>query len=263
MTLSLKKSIVQDHISSDRHCGGKEARSAHALRQEKVLKSWNLYQKRHADDLSGTGITHAVEFAQSLARVEVVSVFLKAGTPSTKITHLHALLGKESARLTGESHLRTYINFILEIEAAKVKAEVAHHPTVSVICYSSTHPEEALAVLVRLINEEFEIAQRLVRLHVLAKSLSANELARDIITILCTGLQIPASSIICAIRDGASVNGTAVRTTKEVMFPSMMDIICVSHTLEYVGRHMETPLLNNFLQKWIALFAHSPATKLL
>ena len=32
MTLPLKKSIVQDHISSGRHCRGKKARSAQALR---------------------------------------------------------------------------------------------------------------------------------------------------------------------------------------------------------------------------------------
>ena len=69
---------------------------------------------------------------------------------------------------------------------------------------------------------------------------------------------------LCAIRDdGASINGAAMWTMKEVMFPSMMNIICVSHTLDNVSRHMETPLLNNFLQRWIALFAHSPATKLL
>ena len=51
-------------------------------------------------------------------------------------------------------------------------------------------------MLVRFVNEEFEIVQRLVRLYVLVKSLSANELARDIITTLCTGLQIPASTIM-------------------------------------------------------------------
>ena len=134
---------------------------------------------------------------------------------------------------------------------------------VSVIFDGSAHQGEALAVPVCFVNEEFEIVQRLVSLHVLAKSLSANELARDIITILCTGLQIPASTIICAIRDGASVNGTAVRPMTEVMFPSMMNIIHVFHTLDNVGRHMETPLLNNFLPQWIALLAHSPATKLL
>ena len=36
-----------------------------ALRREQVLKSWNLYQKHHADDLSGTGVTYAVESAHS------------------------------------------------------------------------------------------------------------------------------------------------------------------------------------------------------
>ena len=138
-----------------------------------------------------------------------------------------------------------------------------HHSPVSVIFDGSTHQGEALAVLVRFLNEEFEIVQRLVRLHVLAKSLSASELARDIITILCTRLQIPASTIIYVIRDGASVNGAAMRTMKEVMFPRPMNIICVSYTLDNVGRPMETPLLNNFLQRWIALFAHSLVPKLL
>ena len=85
------------------------------------------------------------------------------------------------------------------MEAVKVKAELAHHPPVSVIFEGSTHQGEALAVLVRFVYEEFKTVQRLVRLHVLAKSLSANELARGIITILCTGLQIPASTIISAI----------------------------------------------------------------
>ena len=145
------------------------------------------------------------------------------------------------------------------MEAAKVK----HHSPVSVIFDGSTHQGEALAVFVRFVNEEFEIVQRLVRLHVLATSLSANELARDIIPILCTGLQIPASTIIYSIRDGASVNGAVMRTMKEVMFPSTMNIICVSYTLDNVGRPMETPLLNNFLQRCIALFAHSLVPKLL
>ena len=60
-----------------------------------------------------------------------------------------------------------------------------HHSAASVLFDGSTHQGEALAVLVRFVNEEFEIVQRLVRLHVLAKSLSANELARDIIPTYC------------------------------------------------------------------------------
>ena len=147
MTLSLKKSIVQyDHISSDRHCRGKEARGAQALWQEKVLKSWNPYQKHHADDLSGTGVTYAVESAHSLARIEVMSVFLKAGIPLTQIIHLRALLEEGSARLTDESHLRTYIPFIQEMEAAKVKVELAHHPPVPVIFLMAVRTRERLCL---------------------------------------------------------------------------------------------------------------------
>ena len=63
--------------------------------------------------------------------------------------------------------------------------------------------------------------------------------------------------------DGASVNGAAMWTMKEVMFPSMMNIICVSHTLDNVGKHMDATLLNNFLQRWITLFAYSPVIKFL
>ena len=114
MTLSLKKNIVQDDVSSDRHRRGKEARSAQALRQEKVLKNWNLYEKRHADDLGGTGLTHAVESVRSLARIEVMSVFLKAGIHLAKITHLRPFLEEGLARLTDELRLRTYIPLIQE-----------------------------------------------------------------------------------------------------------------------------------------------------
>ena len=65
-----------------------------------------------------------------------------------------------------------------------MKAEVVHHPPASVVFDSSTHQGEALAVLVRFVNEEFEIVER-----------------------LCAGLQILASTIICTIRDGTGVNG--------------------------------------------------------
>ena len=58
--------------------------------------------------------------------------------------------------------------------------------------------EEALAIFVRSVNEEFKILA-IGTMMVLAKSLSANQLARQIITMLGTELQTPASIIICAV----------------------------------------------------------------
>ena len=54
------------------------------------------------------------------------------------------------------SHTFVYIRFIQEMEVAKVKAELAHHPPVSVIFDGSTHQGETPAVLVRFVYEEFE-----------------------------------------------------------------------------------------------------------
>ena len=67
---------------------------------------------------------------------------------------------------------------------------------------------------------------------------------------------------MAAIRDGAAVNGAALHNMKEIMFPQLFDIICSSHSLDNVGRHFDTPLLDEFGQLWIGLFARSPAAKL-
>lgn len=260
--LSLKKSIVEDHLKSDRHFRGKEERQAQLLRQEKVLESWEKYQKRHASVLSGTGLTPAVDPTHSLARIQAVSVLLKAGIPLAKMSYLRPLLEEGSVPLTDVSHLRSYIPFIHEMEVATLKSELQNHPPLTVIFDGSTYQGEALAVLIRYINDDFTIVQRLVRVHILAKSINGQELAREIITTLSTEMQIPASAVVGAVRDGASVNGAALRILKDVMYPDLISIICVSHTLDNVGRHMETPLLTTFLQWWVGLFSHSPATKL-
>ena len=45
------------------------------------------------------------------------------------------------------------------------------------------------------------------------------------------------------------------------MFPKLFDVICASHSLDNVGRHFDTPLLDDFSQWWIGLFSRSPAAR--
>ena len=75
-------------------------------------------------------------------------------------------------------------------------------------------------------------------------------------------LQYPPERFISVTRDGASVNATAVRYLRDVMYPDLTDITCMSHSLDNVGKHFNTPVLDSFLQTWISLFAHSPAAKI-
>ena len=51
---------------------------------------------------------------------------------------------------------------------------------------------------------------------------------------------------MAAIHDGAAVNVAAIRNMKEIMFPQLFDLICSSHSLDNVGRHLDTPLLDEF-----------------
>ena len=120
-----------------------------------------------------------------------------------------------------------------------------------------------LVVLIRFAYKNFDICQRLIRVHVLAKSLNGQQIAREVITALSTDLQYPAERVISAVRDGASVNEAAIRMLKAIMYPNTTSIICVAHSLDNIGRHFNTDLLDSFFHLWISLFSHSPASRML
>ena len=101
----------------------------------------------------------------------------------------------------------------------------------------------------------------LVRLKALAKSLTGEQLAGELIDVLATQLQVPRAHVISAMRDGASVNGCALRALK-ALSPKMFEVMCFSHTIDLVGYRFEVPTLDQFIQWWIQLFSRSAAAKI-
>ena len=64
---------------------------------------------------------------------------------------------------------------------------------------------EALVVVLRFMDfESWSPQQRLVRLQLLAKSMSGDEIARELISILSTELGIPGGKLLASMRDCAS-----------------------------------------------------------
>ena len=63
------------------------------------------------------------------------------------------------------------------------------------------------------------------------------------------------------MRDGASVNGCALRAVK-ALYPKMFEVECFSHTIDLIGSRFEVPTLDQFIQWWIQLFSNSAAAKL-
>ena len=78
---------------------------------------------------------------------------------------------------------------------------------------------------------EWSVCQRLVRVSFLQKSLNSEELARQIISVLSATLGVDSDKPVAVMRDGASVNTAAMRFIL-VMYSGIIDIRCLSHTLQ-------------------------------
>lgn len=90
---------------------------------------------------------------------------------------------------------------------------------------------EAFVIVLRYLTDDWELKQCVGRLKLLAKSMTGEEVAQQIIVVLSTELGIPPQSIVAAMRDRASVNDMAMRTIK-VVYNQLLDVGCVSHTLD-------------------------------
>ena len=51
--------------------------------------------------------------------------------------------------------------------------------------------------------------------------------------------------------------------TLKIVYPSLLDVACFSHTLDHVGDHFVVPTLDDFSKAWISIFAHSSKAHLL
>ena len=90
----------------------------------------------------------------------------------------------------------------------------------------------------------------------LAKSMTGEEVALELIVVLSTGLGIGPNKLIATMQDRAAVNGAPMRTVK-VLYPNILDVGCFSHNINNA-----TLILDEFIRSWLALFAHSPKAQL-
>ena len=132
---------------------------------------------------------------------------------------------------------------------------------ISVVFDGASRLGEAMAIILRFADRSWKIHQRLVRLQLLAKSMSGEEIARELVSVLQIQYDVAPRSLVAAIHDRAAVNGVAM-TYVHVMYPSLLDIGCFRHTLNNAGSKFNTPILNEFLSSWLRLFSHSPKARL-
>ena len=115
-------------------------------------------------------------------------------------------------RLTDRRNMSDYVPFILKDEENLICREI-EGKELSVIFDGTSRIGEALAIVLWFVNDDFFEQQRVVRKQMLAKSLSGEEIARELIRIvLSVTYHIHPDNLLGAMRDRASTNNTAMRT---------------------------------------------------
>ena len=247
--LSLKSSSLTNHLNSQKHKEGKEQLKRKEARERDIANKLTGYNK----DTHMVG--ESIAESSQVFRVKVVSAFLRAGIPLNKFEMFRELFEETGYRLTDRRNMHDLIPFIHKQEFERIREEISGKD-VSVVFDGTTRLGEALAIVIRYVDPDWKITQRLVRLQMLVKSVTGEELARELISVLSVNYGISTQLLLAAMKDRAAVNETAVRTLK-VVYPNLLSIGCFSHTIDRVGEHFNTPNLSEFVTSWISLFSRS------
>ncbi len=127
--------------------------------------------------------------------------------------------------------------FVLDQERKRNRGELKGK-YVSVIFDGTTRLGEVLAIVVRYVDD-WNVKLCLVRLEFLQTSVNSQELARELISTLSVMLGIESNMLLalCVTERVAALNVVSV------VYPSAVNIGCMSHALDSVGAKFKTPTL--------------------
>ena len=235
--LSEKKSAVTAHIATKKHLDVKIGKKKEKSHQQSMMESLD------ARDKAERPVGETLPLEHRAFRVEIMTNFLsriREGIPIAKLDGLRPIMERNNFSLTRPSHMVEYIPFILSEEKARIKS-LLRDKNIGIIFDGTTRLDEAIAIVVRFLDG-WTVRQVLVRLHIVAKPVTGQDLAKVINRCLALEYQIDGECVVAAMRDGASVNGVAIRTL-QVLYPNVFDVTCFSHTANNAGHHFQFPVL--------------------
>ena len=104
----------------------------------------------------------------------MVTALLKAGIPLSKLDVLREILEENALHLTDRLHMLDLIPFGHSQKVNLIKADIANRP-VSVVFDGTTRLGEAMAIVLHFVDNDLKVVQRIVRLQLLQKSMSWEE----------------------------------------------------------------------------------------
>ena len=128
-------------------------------------------------------------------RLKVVKTFLRAAVPLSKLDAFRDILEENMYRLTDRRHMSDLVPYITAQEQTDIKAEISGKP-ISVVFDGTTRLGEAMAIVVRFVDDSCAIQQRLICLQLLVKSMTGEEIARVLINTLSAQYGISSNLVV-------------------------------------------------------------------
>ena len=119
--------------------------------------------------------------------MNVVITFLRASVPVSKIDIFRPLLEDTGYRFAGQRTMSDLIPFIHQEEIKRIKKEIEGEK-VFVIFDGTTRLGEAMAIITHFVDTKWAIQQRLIHMQLLAKSLTGEEIARELLIVYTPGM---------------------------------------------------------------------------
>ncbi|KAG8458651.1 hypothetical protein KFE25_008448 [Diacronema lutheri] len=235
-----KKNHVVQHLATAKHVTAFEKLTRRAVSDQSTK-----------DDI----YAHFVQNQTADLRYRIVESFMFAGIELTKADHLRALLQRCGCASTDSSHLRTLVPMVEKHELERIRADLSGQ-LVNIAFDGTRRLGEAVNVTGRFCSPTFQLEMRLIAFVTVAKSLSGNEIAAMLTTILLQQLNISLANVVGFSRDSVAANGKAMQTLS-ALFPSSVDLPCISHTLTHVGEAFRFELLDTFMTPWYTLVCNN------
>ena len=134
-----------NHVKSAKHQDGKKRLAKKELHERDIAKQLAIYNDQN--HLIGENLPQETQ----VFWVKVVSAFLRAGVPLSKLEHFRELFEESAYRLTDRRHVFDLVLFIQEQELTKLRKEI-EGKELSVIFDGATYLEEALAIVIRYVH---------------------------------------------------------------------------------------------------------------
>ena len=114
-------------------------------------------------------------------------------------------------RLTDWRSLFDLVPFIRKREREDIAARIAGR-NISIIFDGTCYLGEALCIVARYVTDDLSI--ELIALRMLQKSLTGEEIARELISTLSVEYHVTTTALLACMRDRAATNNVALRTLK-------------------------------------------------